>query len=123
MTRVRAMMLLSTPLWSACVRRPAPVTPATASSPCAGANGIGRVQLRMSTSPTVPESTEALVRLESEYERSTVRINAVLGSTFELRPGTYRLTISVPGYSSVTESATVTCGSDRTVTAALSKKR
>ena len=37
---MRAMMLLSTPLWSACVRRPAPVTPATASSPCAGANGI-----------------------------------------------------------------------------------
>lgn len=122
MTRVRAIMLLSTPLWSACVRRPAPVSPASASS-CAGANGIGRVQLRMSTSPAVPESTEALVRLESESERSTVRINAVLGSTFELRPGSYRLTISVPGYSSVTESATVTCGSDRTVTAALSKKR
>ena len=77
----------------------------------------------MSTSPAVPENTEALVRLESEYERSTVRINAVLGSTFELRPGSYRLTISVPGYSSVTESASVTCGSDRTVTAALSKKR
>jgi hypothetical protein len=122
-TRVRAIMLLSIPLWSACVRRPAPVTPATASSPCAKANGIGRVQLRISTSPTVPESTEALVRLESESERSTVRINAVLGSTFELRPGSYRLTISVPGYSSVTESATVTCGSNRTVTAALSKKR
>ena len=123
MTRVRAMMLLSTPLWSACVRRPGNVTPITASSPCAESNGIGRVQLRIAISPTVAENTEALVRLDSEYERSTVRINAVLGSTFELRPGTYRLTISLPGYSSVTESAIVACGSDRTVTAALSKKR
>jgi hypothetical protein len=90
---------------------------------CISPNGIGKLRLLLTLQPTVPETTEALVRLESETERSTVRVNAALGTTFELRPGTYRLSISVPHYVSANRSAVIDCGSENTLTVPLSKKR
>ncbi len=97
---------------------PSAITPA-----CVSTNGVGKLRLLLTLQPMAPETTEALVRLESETERSTVRVNATLGSTFELRPGTYRLSISVPSYKSVDRSAIIVCGSENTLTVPLSKKR
>lgn len=112
--------------------RAAPGTPAGAaatasssaiSSTCASTVGVGTLRFRLTLQPAVPETTEALVRLESETERSTVRVNATLGTTFQLRPGTYRLSITLPGYASAKRSVTIACGSDTTLTVALAKKR
>lgn len=96
----------------------------SASTPaCTATNGVGKLRLLLTLQPAVLETTEALVRLESETERSTVRVNATLGTTFELRPGTYRLAISLPGYKSAERSVIIDCGSDKTLTVPLSKKR
>lgn len=97
--------------------------PTTTTSACTAANGVGKLRLLLTTQPAVSETTEALVRLESETERSSVRVNAALGTTFELRPGTYRLSITLPGYTSATRSAIIDCGSDKTLTVPLTKKR
>lgn len=102
----------------------APATASTASrSACAAANGVGKLRLLLTLQPAVSETTEALVRLESETERSTVRVNAKLGTTFELRPGTYRLSITLPGYNSAQRSASIDCGTDKTLTVPLARKR
>lgn len=111
---------------TACARATSGKPAAAASvapSACASANGVGKLTLRLTLQPAVSETTEALVRLESETERSTVRVNATLGTTFELRPGTYRLSISLPGYSSAKRTATIDCGTDQTLTVPLNKKR
>ncbi len=99
------------------------MAPVVAPSACAASNGIGRLTLLLILTPAVSETTEALVRLESETERSTVRVNAVLGTTFELRPGTYRLSISLPGYNSAERSVSIACGSERTLSVPLARKR
>lgn len=113
-------------LLSACAHA-APGTPAGAttasSSACANDKSVGKLRLLLTLQGAVPETTEALVRLESETERSTVRVNATLGTTFELRPGTYRLAVSLPGYNNAERSAIVECGSDKTLTVPLAKKR
>ncbi len=129
MTRVAAALLLGSLLLSACHARGSAATGApegattAAPSACAASDGIGRLKLVVITTPAVAETTEALVRLESETERSTLRMNAVLGTTFELRPGTYRLSISLPGYNSAKRSATIQCGSEQTLTVPLGRKR
>jgi len=113
-------------LFSACAHAaPGPVAGATAIAPsaCATANGVGKLTLMLTVQPAVSETTEALVRLESETERSTLRVNATLGTTFELRPGTYRLSISLPGYRSAERTATIDCGTNQTLTIALTRKR
>ncbi len=97
--------------------------PAVTSSPCSTANGVGKLTLVLTGQPPMPETTEALVRLESETERSTVRVNAALGTTFELRPGTYRLSISLPGYRAEQRSASIACGAEQALTVTLVKKR
>ena len=107
----------------------APGTPAGAAaspaapSACAAANGVGKLQLLLMLQPAVPETTEALVRIEGENERSSVRVSAALGTTFELRPGTYRLTVSLPGYSSATRTADIACGADKSLSIPLARKR
>ena len=108
--------------------RPAAGGAATASSPattsaCTAASGVGKLRLLLALQPGVSETTEALVRLESDSERSTVRVNATLGTTFELRSGTYRLAISLPGYKSADRSAIINCGSENTLSVLLSQKR
>jgi len=113
-------------LFSACGRAgpgPAAVAASVVPSACAAANGVGKLSLRLTVQPAVSETTEALVRLESETERSTVRVNATLGTTFELRPGTYRLSISLSGYSSAQQTVIIDCGTDRTLSVSLTKKR
>jgi hypothetical protein len=101
----------------------APTSSSGKPSACTEANGVGKLQLLLTLQTAVPETTEALVRLESETERSTVRVNANLGTTFELRPGTYRLSITLPGYNSAERSASIDCGTDKTLTVPLARKR
>ncbi|QJR35892.1 PEGA domain-containing protein [Gemmatimonas groenlandica] len=101
----------------------ASVNTSSAASTCASANGVGKLRLSLTLQPAVSETTEALVRLESETERSTVRVNATLGTTFELRPGTYRLSISLPGYNNAERTAIIDCGSDKALTVQLTRKR
>ena len=98
-------------------------TRAAANSACAASNGIGRLKLVLTTTSALPETSEALVRLESETERSTVQVNAALGTTFELHPGRYQLSISLAGYNSAERLVSIECGSDRTLTVPLAKKR
>ncbi|WP_411279741.1 hypothetical protein [Gemmatimonas sp.] len=121
MTPVSAALLLGGLLLSACHARGQAA--AAAPSVCAASNGVGRLTLQLNTTPPVPETSEALVRLESETERSTVRVNAVLGTTFELRPGRYQLSISLPGFNSAERSASIECGSARTLIVPLARKR
>ena len=90
---------------------------------CTVSNGVGRLKLLLTTAQTLSETAEALVRLQGETERSTVRVNATLGTTFELRPGSYRLFISLPGYNSTERSVSVGCGDDNSLTVSLAKKR
>lgn len=101
----------------------ASATTSAATSACASVDGVGKLRLLLTLQPTVSETTEALVRLESETERSTVRVNATLGTTFELRPGTYRLSISLPGYNNAERTAIIDCGSEKSLTVPLTKKR
>lgn len=127
MTRPQSVLLIGGALLLSACAHAAPGTPAGAASvapsTCATANGVGKLTLLLTLQPAVPETKEALVRLESETERSTVRMNATLGTTFELRPGTYRLSISLPGYRSAERSATIECGSDKAITVPLARKR
>ena len=90
---------------------------------CTTSNGVGRLKLLLTTNRTLSETTEALVRLQGESERTTVRVNATLGTTFELRPGSYRLSISLPGYNSTERSVSVKCGDDSSLTVSLARKR
>ena len=124
--RQSALLLGGVLLVSACARA-ASGTPAgattTAPSACAASNGVGKLRLLLTLQPAVAETTEALVRIESETERSSVRVNATLGTTFELRPGPYRLTVSLPGYTSAERAANITCGADKTLSITLTKKR
>jgi hypothetical protein len=121
------MLVIGGALWlSACVHAaPGRAAAAAAGVPsaCTTANGVGKLMLRLTVQPAVTETTEALVRLESETERSTVRVNAALGTTFELRPGTYRLSISLPGYSSEKRTAIMECGTDKTLSVPLTRKQ
>jgi hypothetical protein len=127
MNHRQSMLVIGVALmFSACRRAgpgPAAVAASVVPSACAAANGVGKLSLRLTVQPAVSETTEALVRLESETERSTVRVNATLGTTFELRPGTYRLSISLPGYSSAKQTVLIDCGTDRTLSVSLTKKR
>ena len=123
MKRLEIMLLLSSLLLSGCRSGAKAAETAVAPSACATSNGIGRLTLLLTPTPVVTEITEALVRLESETERSTVRVNAVLGTTFELRPGIYRLFITLPGYKSAERSATIACGSAQTLNVPMARKR
>jgi hypothetical protein len=71
---------------------------------------------------TPASSGEALVRVEGESSRSTVRIDVATGTTLELREGTYLLRISVQGYRNVEKSIKVVCGKELAVPIALSKR-
>jgi hypothetical protein len=129
MTYLRSACLLGGALLVTACARATSGTPAGAtSSPaapsaCAAANGVGKLRLLLALQPAVPETTEALVRIESENERSSVRVSATLGTTFELRPGTYRLTVSLPGYTSATRTADIACGADQSLSIPLARKR
>lgn len=90
---------------------------------CASAAGIGRLVLVLDAQPATSGTPEALVRLESDTERSTLRVNAALGTTFELRPGRYRLGITLGGYNSAERQVVVACGTEQTLTVPLKKKR
>jgi hypothetical protein len=90
---------------------------------CASAAGIGRLVLVLDAQPATSGTPEALVRLESDTERSTLRVNAALGTTFELRPGRYRLGITLGGYNSAERQVVVACGTEQTLTVPLNKKR
>lgn len=110
-----------------CRRGAAPATAAAGASnartDCASAEGVGRLALTLATQPAAPQTSEALVRLESETERSTVRVNAALGTTFELRPGRYRLNITLAGYNGADRNVQITCGAEETLVVPLSRKR
>ena len=128
MTHQQSVRLLGGALLVTACAHAAPGTPAAAAAPaapsaCAAANGVGKLQLLLMLQPAVPETTEALVRIESENERSSVRVSAALGTTFELRPGTYRLTVSLPGYTSATRTADIACGADKSLSIPLARKR
>ena len=124
--RQSAFLLSGVLLVSACARA-ASGTPAGATtaapSACAAAIGVGKLRLLLTLQPAVAETTEALVRIESETERSSVRVNATLGTTFELRPGSYRFTVSLPGYTSAARTADIACGADKTLSIQLAKTR
>ena len=122
MTRRQSTLLLGGALLVSACANAASGTPA-APSACAAANGVGTLRLLLTLQPAVPETTEALVRIESDTERSTVRVSATLGTTFELRPGTYRLTVSLPGYTSAARTADIACGADKSLSIALTRKR
>ncbi len=120
----RAHLLVATALLVAGCRPRGPNPgAATVSAACAASGGVGRLTLMLATQPVTPETSEALVRLESETERSTVRVNAALGTTFELRPGRYRLSITLAGYSSAERQFSIECGAAQTLTVPLSKRR
>ncbi len=121
--RLRGNLIVASLLLSACHVGGRRTATASTPSVCTTAGGVGRLTLTLITAPTVSQTTEALVRVESETERSILRVNAQLGTTFELRPGTYRLSISLPGYSSAERAATIECGSERTLSVSLAKKR
>ena len=123
MTRRQSTLLLGGALLVSACAHAASGTPAAAPSACAAANGVGTLRLLLTLQPAVPETTEALVRIESDTERSTVRVSATLGTTFELRPGTYRLTVSLPGYTSAARTADIACGADKSLSIALTRKR
>ncbi len=122
MMRAVPMLLFGGLLLGGCRSRPVTVV-AAGTSACAAANGVGRLRLVLTTQPAASETTEALVRLESETERSTVRVNAALGTTFELRPGRYRLRISLAGFDNAERQASIECGSNQTLTVPLTRKR
>ena len=122
MTRRQSTLLLGGALLVSACAHAASGTPA-APSACAAANGVGTLRLLLTLQPAVPETTDALVRIESDTERSTVRVSATLGTTFELRPGTYRLTVSLPGYTSAARTADIACGADKSLSIALTRKR
>lgn len=122
MTRIVPLLLIGGLLATGCRSRPGAAAVAETTA-CAAANGVGQLRLVLSMQPAASETTEALVRLESETERSTIRVNATLGTTFELRPGRYRLSISLAGYNSAERQASVECGSNQTLTVPLTKKR
>ncbi len=119
----RAVLLLATTLLVAGCRPRGTSAGAAASSACAASGGVGRLTLRLATQPAPPETSEALVRLESDTERSTVRVNAALGTTFELRPGRYRLAITLAGYSGAERQISIECGTAQTLTVPLNKRR
>jgi PEGA domain len=123
----RSALLLGGALLLCACARATPGTPARATtaapSACATGNGVGTLRLLLTPQPAVPETIEALVRIESESERSTVRVSATLGTTFELRPGRYRLTVSLPGYSSATRTTDVACGANEPLSIPLARKR
>lgn len=129
MKRTTAVLLAACVLFSACLNRRGSASVATGGSlvsaprGCAASNGIGRLTLLLPSEPSVPDTSEALVRLQGETERSSVRVNARLGTTFELRPGSYRLSISLPGYKSAERSLRMECGSERTLAVPLTRKR
>lgn len=110
-----------------CRARAAATAAATAAEPasasCASAGGIGRLVLVLNAQPATSGASEALVRLESETERSTLRVETALGTTFELRPGRYRLSVALGGYSSAERQVAVACGTTQTLTVPLIKKR
>ena len=124
--RHSAFLIAGALLVSACARAvsgtPADATTAVPSA-CAAANGVGTLRLLLTLQAAVPETTEALVRIESETERSSVRVNATLGTTFELRPGSYRIIVSLPGYTSAARTADIACGADKTLSIPLARKR
>lgn len=106
-----------------CRARAAATAAVPASASCASAGGIGRLVLVLNAQPATSGASEALVRLESETERSTLRVETALGTTFELRPGRYRLSVALGGYSSAERQVAVACGTTQTLTVPLIKKR
>ena len=129
MKHATATLLIGYLLLSACHKRSGSqarasgVSTVAAKPACTVSNGVGRLKLLLTTAQTLSETAEALVRLQGETERSTVRVNATFGTTFELRPGSYRLFISLPGYNSTERSVSVKCGDDDSLTVSLARKR
>ena len=129
MKHTTAALLIAFLLLSACHKRSASEARASGGSTvaappaCTVSNGVGRLKLLLTTAQTLSETAEALVRLQGVTERSTVRVNATLGTTFELRPGSYRLLISLPGYNRTERSVSVECGDDDSLTVSLARKR
>ena len=72
------------------------------------ASMTGRVLLTFSGAA----NGEAVIRIESETPRATVRVPVAEGTLMELREGRYILHIAVGGYRSVDQPIAVTCGKD-----------
>lgn len=67
-------------------------------------------------------SGEAIIRIESETPRATVRVPVAEGTLMELREGRYILHIAVGGYRSVDQPVAVTCGKDVKLEIPLSRR-
>lgn len=67
-------------------------------------------------------SGEAVIRIESETPRATVRVPVAEGTLMELREGRYILHIAVSGYRSVDQPIAVTCGQDIKLPITLSRR-
>lgn len=108
---------------TACRPRTGALAAAPTGASCASGTGVGRLVLAIAAQPAPGGTSETLVRLESETERSTVRVNTALGTTFELRPGRYRLSLVLGGYNSAERQVQIACGTEQTLTVPLEKKR
>lgn len=64
---------------------------------------------------------EAVVRVEGEAYKSTVRVDAGTGTVLELPEGTYQLRVSLSGYRSISRTVRVQCGKDEPVTMILTR--
>ena len=64
---------------------------------------------------------EAVVRVEGEAYKSTVRVDAGTGTVLELPEGTYQLRVSLSGYRSISRTVRVQCGKDEQVTLILTR--
>ncbi len=64
---------------------------------------------------------EAVMRVEGDGYKSTVRVDVGTGTVLELREGTYQLRISVSGYRSISRTVRVQCGKDESVTLLLTR--
>lgn len=107
-----------------------PATAATACSPSTPASSrMGRVTLTFagasggaSTGASAGASAgEAVVRVEGEAYKSTVRVDVATGTVLELREGEYQLRIAASGYRGGDRRVRVTCGGDEPVVVALSR--
>lgn len=65
---------------------------------------------------------EAVIRIESETPRATVRVPVAEGTLLELREGRYILHISVSGYRSIDHPLAVECGKDIKLPIPLSRR-
>lgn len=116
------MTLCASTVFSACHRVTA--LPAAGAAPVAGAgpssvpnqcdprNPSASYTGRVLVTFTGAANGEAVIRIESETPRATVRVPVAEGTLMELREGRYILHIAVSGYRSVDQPVAVTCGKD-----------